>query len=127
MGDPEDQLPQRAVFQRVQTETPESPVTINVVPRRATMYRLFDTELERLGSAQNSIHLAFFTLCIGVAIGFGVTLLTVDITHPKTFAAFVALFVVSVLASLYFGAMFRRDYKSCKEELDRIRQGDKIE
>jgi hypothetical protein len=127
MSDPENQLPRRAVFRRVQTETPESPVTINVVPRRATMYRLFDTELERLGSAQNSIHLAFFTLCIGIAFGFGVTLLTVDITDPKKFAAFVALFVVSVLASLYFGVMFRRDYKNSKEELNRIKQGDKIE
>src|SRR5689334_19153779 len=104
-------------FGRIQTDTPESRVMIEVVQRRATMYMLFGTELERLGSAQNSIHLAFLTLCIGGAIGFGTTLLTIDITDPKKFATFVALFGLSVLASVYLGVMFRRDYKTCKEDL----------
>ena len=91
------------------------------------MYRLFDTELERLGRAQNSIHLAFFTLCIGVAIGFGVTLLTVDILDPRKYAMFIALLAVSLLASVYFGIMFGRDYRECQNEIARIRRGDKVE
>jgi hypothetical protein len=114
-------------LRRFQAETPESPVTINVVPRHATMYRLFDTELERLVSGRNSIHLAFFTLCLGVSIGLGTTLLTVNISDPKTFATFVGLFGLSLLASAYFGFMFRRDYRECKNEITRIKQSDKVD
>ena len=139
MGEEENRLPARSgqdtgqqLHQpvhghRFYAETPEAPVTIDVVPRHATMYRVFDTELDRLGKAQNSVHLAFFTLCIGIAIGFGVTLLTVDILDPKKYAAFVALLVVFMLASIYFGIMFARDYQECKNEIARIRQGDKVE
>lgn len=89
------------------------------------MYRVFDTELERLGTAQNSVHLAFFTLCVGAALAFGTTLLTLDISDPKKFAAFVALLTISSLASVYFGLMFRRDYRQCKDEITRIKRSDK--
>ncbi len=91
------------------------------------MYRLFDTELDSLGKAQNSIHLAFFTLSIGIVIGLGITLLTVDILDPKKYATFMALLAVFILASIYFGIMFSRDYKACKNQIDRIRRGDKVE
>ena len=128
MAESENQPQQpRQALRVFQLETPESPVTIDIVPRRATMYRLFDTELDRLASGANPIHLGFFTLCVGTAIGFGTTLLTVDIPDAKTFAAFVAMLALSILASIYFGIMFRRDYKNCKNEIERIRQGDKIQ
>jgi hypothetical protein len=113
----------KSLVSQIRAETPESPVTIEVMPRRAVMYRLFEPELERLGSNQSSVHLAFFTLCVGVAIGFGTTLLTVDIASARIFAAFVALFAISMIGAAFFGVMAKREHQNAQREIQRIKEG----
>jgi hypothetical protein len=106
----------------IQVESPESPVTIDVMPRRVAMYRLFETELDSLGSAQNSVHLAFFGLAFGAALALGITLLTVDISNPKTYAAFWASLLVSMAGTLYCGVRAAFDWRKAKENIRKIKE-----
>ena len=113
---------ERLAVPSIQVESPESPVTIDVMPRRVAMYRLFETELDSLGSAQNSVHLAFFGLAFGAALALGITLLTVDISSTKTYAAFWASLLVSVLGTFYFGLRAFFDWRKAKQNIRSIKE-----
>ena len=88
----------------LQPETPASPLRIEVVPRHLKMYQVSGLELDSLGSASSSLSLnsAFLGAGLTAAISFLTTLLTVPLSDRLN-AVYVALFVVSVLATLYFG------------------------
>jgi hypothetical protein len=118
----EMEMDKQAGVARIQVERPESPVTIDIMPRRVAMYRVFETELENLGSAQNSVHLAFFGIAFGAALTLSVTLITVDINNSKTYASFWASLLVSVGASFYFGLRALFDWRKAKRHVRDIKE-----
>lgn|SRR5579885_1382796 len=114
---------------RLSPETPETPVTSPVahdlLPRRFKNYILSERELSTLGfmSAFGTLVVTFFGITGGAAVALWVTLKTVPIADPNTFAAFWAAFLVSLIFSILLGGasvllcvMSWRDVRSIKLE-----------
>lgn len=114
----------RSVVSRIEPETRDSRVTVNYRPRNVTMNYVSDQELDTIGSAtiQNSLHLTFFGAAFGAAVAFGVTLNTVVFTSPNVYAAYWAVFIVSVVGAAYFGVRSWLDWRIAANERKRIRE-----
>ncbi|MFY9978197.1 MAG: hypothetical protein WAK22_08195 [Candidatus Sulfotelmatobacter sp.] len=80
-------------------------------------------ELDTVASLSNSVNLAFFTLCVGLAAAFGLVLNQGGITDAMKHAEYVSLFAVSVVGSLYFGVRALVDHRAAKRRLDDIKRG----
>jgi hypothetical protein len=87
------------------------------------VHQLTGTELDTVASISNSVHLAFFGLCAGGVISFGIVLASGAVTDPSQHASYVALFAISVIGALYFGVRAKIDYKKSKDKLREIKQG----
>ncbi|MBI4282651.1 MAG: hypothetical protein HY672_04105 [Chloroflexi bacterium] len=87
------------------------------------VHRVTEPELDGLTSGYNSVHLAFFTLCLGLLIGFLTTLLTVDLPDRKA-AIFVAGIIVTAIMGLYFGAMTLKERVALKKFVNRVKEGE---
>lgn len=87
------------------------------------MHYVFDHELDTLGSASNnlSLFLSLFGLCGGAALALWITVATVDITNPKTHATFVAVFIVSALATVVFGFLAWFNWKGARDKVKSIK------
>ena len=81
------------------------------------------TELETVASLSKSVHLAFFGLCVGALIAFGIVLSTSNIAEPLIHSAYVALLAVSGVGSLYFGIRAVIDYREARNKLAAITAG----
>jgi hypothetical protein len=112
-------LPVRRI---AEPESRESPVTIDYAPRQVTIYRLFEMELDRLGTIQNSLHLAFFGIAFGAWLAVTITLSTVDITSPRTYGAYWGTFWITALASVYFFVRAIMDWREAKHYVQRIKE-----
>ena len=99
------------------------PLTVQYAPRSVTMHTVSSTELDTVASLSNSVHLAFFGLCSGSVVAFGIVLSTAKINDPMTHAGYVALLAVSVVGTLYFGVRALIDYKEAKRKLREIKSG----
>ena len=115
-------------LERVTRIVPESAagrVTIEYKRRNVGVYSLFESEIRGIGSFQNSINLAFFTLSLGLAIGFGTVLLTSHVSlSDRMFTVFCGLTLVSILATLYFGVKAWTDRRECERRITEILQSD---
>ena len=87
------------------------------------MHMVSETELDTVATMGASVHLGFFGMGFGALIAFGIALLTIEIPDPRTYAAFVAMFAVSVVASLYFGTRGVLDYRAARRKLREIKWG----
>jgi hypothetical protein len=113
---------------RIQPETPESPVTVELMPRGVQMYPVLNQELEALGSAnvKASLHIGFFGAALSAAITCGVTLTTVTITSPFIYAAYWAALIVSAPATVYFLISSIVYMRSAKKEIRRIKEESQV-
>ena len=93
------------------------------MPRHLNMYQVSGSELEALGSASSSLSLnsAFFGAGLTAAISFLTTLLTVPLSDRLN-AVYVALFVVSVVATVYFGLRTWSDWRASQNRIKEIKQ-----
>ena len=114
---------------RIAPETPETPLTNPVahdlMPRRFKNYIVSERELSTLGfmSAFGTLVVTFFGITGGAAVALWVTIKTVVITDPKTYAAFWAAFLVSLIfsvllcgASVLLCVRSWRDVRNIKQE-----------
>ena len=107
----------------LQPETSTSPVTIDYKPRRLEMYQVSGLELDSLGSASSSLSLnsAFLGAGLTAAISFLTTLLTVPL-RDRLNAIYVALLVVSAVATFYFGLRTWSDWRASQNRIQEIKQ-----
>jgi hypothetical protein len=101
--------------------TPGPPLTIQYAPRSLTMHSVTGPELDTVASLSNSIHLAFFGICIGALISLAIVLSLTPIADPKLYASYVALTAVSAGGSIYFGIRALLDYRAAQRKLNEIK------
>jgi hypothetical protein len=98
-------------------------VTIDYKRRNVGVYSLFESEIRGIGSFQNSVNLAFFTLTVGLAFGFGTVLLTAHSSlSDRMFTVFCGLTLASFIATIYFGVRAWMDWRGCQRKLNEILQ-----
>ena len=105
---------------------PVDPSQVQIIEhgRDIHMYRITETEIDELCSEYMSIDFGLFTLCIGVFIAFIIALITAQMSD-KVFATFVAIAVVSLLGTIFFGVRtirLRRKLKRRAEDIKTSRQ-----
>lgn len=89
--------------------------------RNFIVLRILPTELRQIGSFQNSVNLAFFTLMLGLAAGFGSNLLISHETMSDRKLWLFSLFTfVSVILTVYFGIRAIFDRRTCDQRIDNI-------
>src|SRR5438094_597451 len=88
---------------QVQLSTVPAPLTVQYASRTVMVHQLTNNELDTVASISNSVHLAFFGLCAGGSVSFGIVLSGNAITEPKQVASYVALFAISLIGAFYFG------------------------
>lgn len=79
-------------------------------------------ELQSVSGLGGSIYLAFFGICLGALISFGVVLSTTTIENPRAFASYVALTAVSGIGTFLFGIKSIQEYQGCQKRLKQISQ-----
>ena len=85
--------------------------------------RVTRDELDDLKSSNSTLELAFFGISVGALITIWQTLKTVFISDPSTHATFVALEVLFLVSSVYFGvATIRGEYK-WRRKIDELKKG----
>ena len=77
-------------------------------------------ELDTLASIYNSVHILFLGLSFGAALGFGIPLITTDLT-TKAYAGFLAVLSVSAIATVYFLARTIVDILTSRSKVRDIR------
>ncbi|HEV2911901.1 MAG TPA: hypothetical protein VGX92_01175 [Pyrinomonadaceae bacterium] len=115
----------KSLVSRVQQhETRESRVTINYRPRDVTMYYISDQELETIGTASNdfSLQLGFFGAALGVAVTCVGVLSTVEISNPRIYAAYWAVLVVAIPATVFFFIRAVLAYRKSRQQIRAIRE-----
>jgi len=94
--------------------------TVEVVPGHLRMHTISEDKLDMLVSGTTSVHLAFFGICLGAVISFGIVLYNggLDPTHKLVYQCF--LFVSAMMAA-YFGIRGGSDYFSSRDKLNEIK------
>ena len=85
------------------------------------MHSVTGPELDMVASLSNSLHLAFFGICVGAFISLGIVLSLTPISDPKLYASYVALTAVSGGGALYFGIRAFLDYRAAQRKLKEIK------
>lgn len=88
------------------------------------MHTVSETELDTVASLSGSVHLAFLGVSLGAFITLLITVLTVPLQEPKTFAAFVACTGLAGILAIYFGIYAAIDYKAAKAKLQAIKRSE---
>lgn len=105
----------------VTTEAPRPLTVIVQVPAEIVMYNISEPELDAIASSSISVHLVFFGISLGALIAFAIAICTVHL-EVFWFAAFRALFAVSILATAYFGIKAKIDLRVNNRRLNQIKQ-----
>ncbi len=92
--------------------------------REFVIFQVEESELTTLASGYMSVHFTLFGLTFGALISSATTLRTATLLG-NTPALFYSMFFVSLLGSLYFGAMARKDYKTAKATVTRVKNQSK--
>jgi len=100
-----------------------NPVTLSYVSRSIAIYQISDPELDRIAGSGASLELTLFGICAGALITLVITLTTVSIPNPRSFAAFVSTTAISFLASIFFGWRGIGKFLDSKKELKDLRRG----
>lgn len=87
-----------AAAQGVRFETPDSPITQEIMPRRFKNWIVSDRELNTLGflSAIETVIIAFLGISAGAALSLWITLKTITIEDVAIRANYFAAFLVSI-------------------------------
>jgi bacteriorhodopsin len=101
-----------------------SNVTIRYVPSEVLMYTLSGEQLDSVSSMgiNNSVNTTFFGVAVGAFVAFVIVVMTVTISDPRIYAAFVALTAVSGFLSAFLGIKIGLDCKKAKEKLRTIKR-----
>lgn len=86
------------------------------------MHQLSGHELDTVASLSNSVHLAFFTLCVGLLAAFALVL-EGGVADATKHAEYVGLLMVALIGTIYFGIMAAIDYRAAKRKLKEIKTG----
>lgn len=108
---------------RIQPESPGSRVTIDYRGRKLVMHSIQESELRDIASAQSAINvnLAFFTLMVGLAAGFGTVVLTTHaVLSDRLLTLFMGLSLITGLASIYFGIRALIDWRQAQQRVEGI-------
>jgi hypothetical protein len=108
---------------RIRPETQDSRVTIDYRGRRIVMHSVQESELLDIGSIQVAVNvnLAFFTLMVGLAAGFGTVLLTThSVLSDRLLTLFAGLALITGLASIYFGIRALIEWRQVKQRIAAI-------
>lgn len=118
-----DNPPDRPPVSRIQPETPEFPLTANLWGSDIDVYQVLGNDLDRIKASASSsgLYLTFFGIAFGAAISFGLVLATVDLLGPRTFAAFVALFALSLGATVFLGIKAYMEWRATQTEITQIK------
>jgi hypothetical protein len=100
---------------------PYSPVSLSYSHREMKMHFLSESELDTLTSLNGSIDLTFLGISSGALITLIITLLTVQITGAKEFAAFVGATIIAAVLTLMFGARAFTAHRASQKKLDEIK------
>jgi hypothetical protein len=100
--------------------TPKDLTVMTHMKREFVLYQVEESELTTFASGYASIHFGLFGLAFGGLIS-SVTTLRTAVLSGSASTLFFSMFFVSLLGSLYFGLMARRDYKACKDAVLRIK------
>lgn len=86
------------------------------------MYYVQENELDTIGSSSgdSSLYMGFAGIASGAALTLGVTLSTVDIANPKTYAAYWGAFIVTLFCSLFLIVKSIQSYRKSRKEVQRI-------
>jgi hypothetical protein len=108
----------------VQPETPQSPVSVTYWKREVSVFQVFDHEFRGIKSAAASsgLYLTFFGIAFGAMLTLGIVLATVPLTSPRSFAAFVSLFALSIFVTAFFAIKAWKEYKVTGSHLDFIEE-----
>jgi hypothetical protein len=120
---PENKLPS----ERFRPETQDSRVTVQERGRSLTVHKILESELRDITTLKNSfnVNLAFFTLLVGLGVGFVIVLLTSHQTlSDRMLTLFSGLSLLSIAFSLYFGVKARMEWREAQKKVDRILQDD---
>ena len=79
-------------------------------------------ELLSVSGLGGSIYLAFFGICLGALVSFGIVLTTTPVSSPFAFASYVALTGVSTIGTLLFGIKSVQEYRGCQRRLKQLTQ-----
>lgn len=105
----------------IEPEKPDARVTIEERGRNFVVLRILPSELKAIGSFQNSVNLAFFTLTVGLGVGFASNLaLSHETMSDRKLWLFAVLTFASFVLSLYFGVRARVDRQESKNRIDDI-------
>ena len=102
----------------------DSGVTVVMVPRQFSMYRVTEEELENLYSAGNykTLDVGLFSLTLGIFVTLIVTLVSVNIHDPRTFAAFSSSAFVSLIGSVFCAIRAVIAWRRAKRGLEAIKR-----
>lgn len=91
--------------QGIRLETPESPITQDLMPRRFRNWIVSDRELSSLGflSAIQTMLITFFGIASGAALSLWITLKTVSIPDVGTHSNYFAAFLVATCFTIILG------------------------
>ena len=98
-----------------------APVKILYSDREMRVYYASESELEALTSFSGGLDLAFLGFSAGAFITLAITLLTVDISDLRKFAAFVGITFAAAGFTIFYGVRTRSSYKAAKKILDDIK------
>lgn len=99
----------------------DSGITFTRQQRDIQVFDVMDTELTMIKQSSPSNPISFLTLCIGLAVGFGSTLLTVPLSD-RAYAVYCALLLVSVVLAAFFGVATRKALAATDQLVETIRQ-----
>jgi len=85
------------------------------------MHFLSESELDALTTLNSSVDLTFFGISSGALITLFVTLLTVQISDAKKFAAFVGATIIAAVFTLMFGARAISAHRAARKKLEEIK------
>jgi len=104
----------------LRVETPESRITLDIVPRTFTIFWLTDIELDTLLAGYNSINATFLGVSIGAAIALLLAFFTTEISN-RWFGAFVMLVALSLGSTAYFMSRYIVERRKAARLAERIR------
>jgi hypothetical protein len=95
--------------------------TVEMVPGHLRMHTISEDKLDMIASGNAPLHLAFFGLCSGAAISFGIVVRTVnlDAANKPLFSMF---FFASLVMGCYFGIRGGIDYFGTRAKVDEIKR-----
>jgi len=100
---------------------PSTPQTcsMEIVPRRFKVHNVSESELYTLAHCGNSVNLAFFGICFGAGISFGIVLFSGGISDIQKATYKMLLCAAAVLAG-YLGIQSIRSYRQSRRTLKNL-------